>query len=719
MEEDMITASLSNAVETCAQLEIKLNSFSPPLSPEENTIVLDAITVLTLQKMQLEDLFMEEGLMALNVKIENLISLAQHLISPDDAAAPKKHTTTTTNDDKGGEDSNDDNDDDDEVDDDSDASSWQDIDSRSDTSQFRRLSTSSASSINSDDFVKITSSPQQNRRASTSSNSSLISVSSSSSSIRSSDWENIYPSDEEEEDDDAEDVNGAELDIALADDKKTQTYAKVYREPLVHASHLPFTRVSHIQCMTAMDEEHKKLLELNNITTVADLAQMDDPGHLKYISFRRLKEKNPFLEMLNEKAKLIFEALWSTIIEEGQTDKKLSIKTSHDFRVILEQKLLGQANITISSPLNLKDLLSGCNNPNARMILSNYESEVDVDQTFKEAKTKHKSVFEQEKNDEKLAAQIQQKQKSVSFQLPSQEILPESSVDVLPGIKAADTSFFADHQVLTVRHLSSFDHLNEFDDITSEAGMRRLRLIKEAKSQMSFWNDKTKEIATKRTQQQTSSLRVYAYCDNITLSQISEDKFLKSPYLLFEEYVNMEEDKRIEHPWKSIYYTFLEETFRWLGGSKPDLDSITDIDVYSFLIWRATKSFAKHDHTAGARAIYITFERMPERETAIQIDQILSESSGNPATAGRYTHEIPIDVTKLLQNNRNTKIYQTTGANVDAPDWVEVNIDDISSSINYFGDWNPGESFFHKIHYGCIVTNTGAIPMDCMMLSSL
>lgn len=131
---------------------------------------------------------------------------------------------------------------------------------------------------------------------------------------------------------------------------------------------------------------------------------------------------------------------------------------------------------------------------------------------------------------------------------------------------------------------------------------------------------------------------------------------MKSAYQLFAEYLECDTYQRPFHAWKRVHYSYLKDTAKWMNKKNVDLNSITDADVYGFLVWRAAGSFAQFDHTAGPKAIYFSWVPMPTelRNTAIVIDQVIAEDTRNPY-ADRFSRVVKFDLRKLV-NTYNAKV---------------------------------------------------------------
>jgi len=210
----------------------------------------------------------------------------------------------------------------------------------------------------------------------------------------------------------------------------------------------------------------------------------------------------------------------------------------------------------------------------------------------------------------------------------------------------------------------------------------------------------------------------YIYVSTDTAKQVLDDQVLKSPYVLFEEYMRCPQEKKLTHPWMNAFYAHMEQTAKHLGT--PDLSQVSDLDVYSYLVWRGSKSFGGLEYTAGPRAIYFHWFYMSNyvHEQCIHMDREIAAQQ-NPFTASRHEKLFRINLADVV-NLAGGKIYSVDPAATaenDKETWIPTTPfkgckigRNIASLLRTF---TPGiTDRFEHFPYGCIVTPTGTIPAE-------
>jgi len=321
-----------------------------------------------------------------------------------------------------------------------------------------------------------------------------------------------------------------------------------------------------------------------------------------------------------------------------------------------------------------------------------------------------------DESDDQLAAQLEK----ATNKLHPTDVHPLDPIARL-GVPEDVVQLLRIHAVFTVRQLAQFTSLA---DIVVEP--QRLSLFKQLQLQ-------AQDVVAKATAKPSPAalidpntpVYVYHYLSEAVFEQIKEeDRQIKSAYVLFQEYVNCPLEMRNFHPWKRVYYAYLNDAIKWNGArGKHKMDNLTDTDIFSFLVWRAVESFAKTDVTAGPRAIYFSWQRMPAalHADAVEIDQIMGEDLRNPTIVDRYKCVIRVNLSTLLKKYKG-HLYRVElkGGILDTNHWLPTTLEEaraLGVSEGLWEGFEPGNSFFNSVPHGCIVTPTGTIPYECLDFS--
>jgi len=176
----------------------------------------------------------------------------------------------------------------------------------------------------------------------------------------------------------------------------------------------------------------------------------------------------------------------------------------------------------------------------------------------------------------------------------------------------------------------------------------------------------------------------------------------------------------VHHPWTRICSAYASDAAAWIRPKKK-LTQITDLDVYSFLVWRAATSYAAYDCTAGPKAIYFNWEPMPQemRMNCLAADAIVASDSKDETVLDRYSHVIKINLTGVVDDLQG-KIYRVEPANKN--DWQEITLEGsicMKGRENLWKKFVAGGPFFQDVPHGCIVTPLGQIPTQYLEFESV
>jgi len=237
-----------------------------------------------------------------------------------------------------------------------------------------------------------------------------------------------------------------------------------------------------------------------------------------------------------------------------------------------------------------------------------------------------------------------------------------------------------------------------------------------------------KPITEDKTTLKSNDIWVYHYLSDVVCEQVREEGILKSAKVVFEEYMATELSQRALHPWKRIYWAYLQDTKKWLRTKRED--SISDADVFAYLIWRAADNeVGKLDVTAGARAIYFTWTPMPRDiwMDTIAIDSALAEDRHDPLFSDRYGSHIAINLSALLRKYNEAKIFRVEFEFI-GPEKEKKKIINLNhwrpTSKEEAGAWAskskseiwenfvPGDDFFRCVPHGAVVLPLGEISKE-------
>jgi len=296
-------------------------------------------------------------------------------------------------------------------------------------------------------------------------------------------------------------------------------------------------------------------------------------------------------------------------------------------------------------------------------------------------------------------------------------VSPDDILMLICGMTSDDVDLFASYDVITIRQLAQFQGLLAI--VSSPITRSRFETFQNIAKQVVAYHS-TFSPAPPATG--AEPVYGYHYVSDAVFEQIKDDKILKSAYTLFQEYVNSPFNERAFHPWKRVYFAYLADAAKWNGArGKRKSDNLTDSDVFSFLVWRAVESFAKLDVTAGPRAVYFSWQMMPPdlHQTTIQTDQILGEDLRNNTIVDRYKRIIRINLTKLVERKKAVlyRVEFRGDGHLNNNNWIPTHLDQARAWSHAGGLWNhfePGNSFFHSVPHGCVVTPEGTIPVDCL-----
>eukprot|EP01111_Echinosteliopsis_oligospora_P006780 TRINITY_DN2112_c0_g1_i2.p1 TRINITY_DN2112_c0_g1~~TRINITY_DN2112_c0_g1_i2.p1 ORF type:complete len:533 (+),score=113.12 TRINITY_DN2112_c0_g1_i2:314-1912(+) len=313
---------------------------------------------------------------------------------------------------------------------------------------------------------------------------------------------------------------------------------------------------------------------------------------------------------------------------------------------------------------------------------------------------------------------------------------PDDELSTIPNSQTADISFFWLNGCFTIRDLCDYVQKNRVT--LSSYGVTRNNIMNQCVNVVSRHLALSTETASssepKLPKATDPPVYVYHYANEEVYNRIQQSKMIKSPYVLFHEYLQCSKEEKKTHPWRRVFQAYQADAARWVGTCGKNSTNLTDTDVYSFLVWRSSSSFAANNCTAGPRAIYFTWTPMPPavRENAIAIDRIVAEDSKRPYVADRFLHEIKINLTHLVSQNQNSKhntrnnavVYRVDrykdSPKVDTNHWLETRWGEITELVKEGGtEWanfEAGETYFGTVPHGCIVMDTGTVPIEAVEL---
>jgi len=294
------------------------------------------------------------------------------------------------------------------------------------------------------------------------------------------------------------------------------------------------------------------------------------------------------------------------------------------------------------------------------------------------------------------------------------DVNPDSSIEVFDGVTDSMVAFLQTIHVLTIRQLATC----EMVELSELVPFQKL-----ARKFLKFYQG---IAAEKEKIQSRSSTALYVahYVPEAVYQQLLEDKMLKSAHVLYREYNECAPNARTFHPWKRVFNLYVKDAAKWVNGGSTDPNSLSDVDVYSFLVWRSSSSFAQFDCTAGPRAIYFCWKPMPnlKYQDCKVIDQVIAEDVRDPYIADRFARVLYFDLQKIC-TKYNGKIYRVEfnadKTQINTNNWIPTSLDIVQSYINmdpeiWWDKFEPGNRYFEMVPHGCVVTPTGTIPWDCL-----
>jgi len=301
-------------------------------------------------------------------------------------------------------------------------------------------------------------------------------------------------------------------------------------------------------------------------------------------------------------------------------------------------------------------------------------------------------------------------------------ITPESFLDALGMTESGPIAFCKYHSILTVRQLA-LTEIEGYGDSDLDITMLK-NYIYRARQIVS--DHQCEPMPKKLKQSEEDIVWAYTYISPAEYKQLERDNVLKSPYVLFQEYLDCSLEFRVAHPWKGVYYAHAQEAEDWIysHGTGEQNSPISDTDVFSYLIWRGAQSVVGScDLSAGPRAIPFFFSWLTgELHGSVQeIDRLTAVELNNPFLYDRYAHAVAINLT-LLCKKYDAKLYKMhayTDEKAEIYNWQHLELYEIKNIADYphfFDRFNPGERLTQSIPHGCFVTPTGLLPKECLKI---
>jgi len=237
-------------------------------------------------------------------------------------------------------------------------------------------------------------------------------------------------------------------------------------------------------------------------------------------------------------------------------------------------------------------------------------------------------------------------------------------------------------------------------------------ILTEARKAMDYFN-REKEYALTVAD---IDVTVFVSVSRKTYKQTRKENAFKSAYVLFNEYMMCSTAERPSHPWKRIVFAqYIQEAAKW--GQKTDLNDVTDADVFSYLVWSASSSYAEYDLLAGPKAIHFSWNSIPSKvRSELELcDKALTEVTFIPLE-NKYESLIGLNLTKLVAKH-NAKIYLLDPKR--NPPWALLTVDEAYRAKFTLGpiawdNYEPGQSI-NNVPHGVVVLNSGSIPADCII----
>jgi len=285
---------------------------------------------------------------------------------------------------------------------------------------------------------------------------------------------------------------------------------------------------------------------------------------------------------------------------------------------------------------------------------------------------------------------------------------PESFLEVL-GMNEEEIRCCNHYSIFTVRQLAFADPHAEYFEFMDQERLHRF-IAMGRKVVFSYTPpDPIKE-------KNDGTMWAYTYVGPAMFEQIERDTVFKSPYILFQEFLECPLEFREAHPWKSVYYSLMKVAGEWIdsGGA-----AVTDADVFSYLIWKGAQSvLGSFDLTAGPRAIPFLYAWLPGElhGSALEIDKVIARELNNPSLADRYAHPLALNLTKLCEKH-DGKLYKVQGLSDNKLENLNLGeLPFLASTPALFDRFDPGKDIFESVPHGCVVIPTGVIPVDCVRM---
>jgi len=291
------------------------------------------------------------------------------------------------------------------------------------------------------------------------------------------------------------------------------------------------------------------------------------------------------------------------------------------------------------------------------------------------------------------------------------KLLPEDPLSQLP-IPGEFQKMFQVQRILTIRHFAMCN-LNDLYSLCNSAALKQeINDLHSIAGSIVFNSSYTKP------QEKTAEVWGYVYVSEEVYEYAKKEKELRSAYVLFQEYVNTPvASRQITHPWMHIYHTYSKDAAAHCGS-----DVATDLDVYSYLVWRASSSFANLDYTAGVRAIYFNWWclKTDGHKYCLAVDKMLANQLDDPLLEHRNDRVLQINLTAVVKHCQG-KLYRFE-PNVDKTKWLPTSMEEARERASDYYRMqctvNPGENFYgSNFPHGCIVTPTGTISADYISVS--
>jgi len=265
-------------------------------------------------------------------------------------------------------------------------------------------------------------------------------------------------------------------------------------------------------------------------------------------------------------------------------------------------------------------------------------------------------------------------------------------------------------EIFTIRQLA----LANTEDIESINMERILEFVHAARLTIASY------VPEPRRAKVNTTTWVYMYISSTMHEQAIKDSHFASPYVLFLDYMQCPPEKRDTHAWRSIYFLHLDAVSKWMEGQNA---VISDIDVFSYLIWKGAQSVVgAFDTTAGARAIPFLFSWLPGdvHGSALEVDRINAHDLNNPYIEDRYAHPASLNITRLCELY-DAKLYKVHNyaarGSIDISSYNPMQLNDICLQETYeYETFNPGSDLISSVPHGLVVIPSGIIPFDCITI---